>query len=164
MKKTIMMLCLFVLTSPALAEQQANWRVVLAEDPLSGETGCLMISAEKVSDDGQTQTPVSLIYNGRAFIAQTHSNIDTSYANLGLRVDLRKPHNIDRLLKESSAVFENGADRLRDECIDGLTASLRLGFWPTWPKTHSYVTEFDLRGFTRSYQAFQRCQQSGELP
>ena len=147
----------------AAAGGSGNWQLVLAEDPLSKQTACLMVSAIKHSKDGQSNTTVDLVYNGSLFIARTESNIDLSYPGLGLQVDNKEAHSIDRLHKQTNAVFEVQAQEIRDEFINGLNASLRLGFWPSWPKTRSYVIEFDLRGFTRAYQAFMNCQKTGEI-
>lgn len=148
----------------ARAGDTDNWQLVLAEDPFSSQTACLLVSAEKQSDDGQATTAVSLVYNGNLFMAKTESNIDLSYADLGLQVGNKKPHTIDRLHRKTSAVFETQAPQIRDEFIKGLKASLRLGFWPSWPTTRSYVIEFDLRGFTQAYEAFVQCQKTGEIP
>lgn len=141
----------------------ANWQLVLDEDPFTRQTACLMVSATKKTPDGQTTTPVHLIYNGEVLIAKTKSNVDTSYENSGLQVDLKESHNIDRLIKNNSVIFESQTDMIRDEFIKGLKARLTLGFWPTWPKTKSYTIEFDLRGFTDTYNAFQRCKKTGEI-
>jgi hypothetical protein len=122
-----------------------------------------LVSSVKQSNDGQVTTPVSLVYNGNLFMAKTESNIDLSYAELGLQVDDNKSHTIDRLHKKTSAVFETQAPQIRDEFIKGRKARVRLGFWPSWPKTRSYVIEFDLRGFTRAYEALVQCQKTGEI-
>ena len=97
------------------------------------------------------------------FIAKTKSNIDLSYPEIGLKVDYNTPHTIDRLNKDTNAIFKNEAEQIRDEFIKGLSGKLTLGFWPSWPKTRAYTTEFDLRGFTKTYEAFLRCQQTGEI-
>ncbi len=163
MKKLYPLILLFCLSTIVIAKDTQNWQLILAEDPLSHQTACLMISATRQTDDGQSSTPVSLIFNGKVFIAKTKSNIDLSYPAIGLQVDDYKPHTIDRLNKDTNAVFENQAEKIREEFIKGLSGKLTLGFWPTWPKTRSYTTEFDLRGFTKTYEAFLRCQQTGEI-
>jgi len=151
------------LPSLAIADDTLNWQLVLGEDPLTNRTSCLMISATRNIDDGQGRTPVSIIYNGRAFIATTESNIDLSYASLGLQVDNKKRHGIDRIFKRKNVVFEQHSAQIVDEFIAGLNGRLRLGFWPTWPKTQSFVADFDLRGFTRIYNEFRKCQVTGEV-
>jgi len=165
MIKIFTLLLLFCLSIFAVTSSYAteNWQLILAEDPLSKQSICLMISATRQTEDGQTKTPVSLIYNGSVFIAKTKSNIDLSYPDIGLQVDNKKRHNIDRLHENSNAVFKTKTRQLLDEFINGLSAKLTLGFWPTWPKTRSYTTEFDLRGFTKTYKTFQHCQKTGDI-
>jgi hypothetical protein len=158
---TVLLFCYFPVIVYAADTQ--NWQLVLAEDPLEKHTSCLMVSATKQNDDGQATTPVSLIYNGKVFIAKTKSNIDLSYPNLGLQVDNKKPHNIDHLHKNNSVVFETQSPQILGEFIKGLTGKLTLGFWPTWPKTRSFTIDFDLRGFTKIYRNFQHCQKTGEI-
>ena len=143
--------------------QAENWSTVLAEDPLIGNMACLMVSSSQLINDGQSSTKVHLVYNGQVFIAKTKSNIDLSYDALGLQIDGQNFFNIDRLHNKSNVVFESQADEIREEFINGLKAKLTLGFWPSWPKTSSFSTNFDLRGFTESYNALVSCQVSGKL-
>jgi hypothetical protein len=164
MKKIYLLCLLYSLPLNSMAMNEQNWQLVLGEDPQSDQTTCLMVSAVNQTEDGQGRTNVSLVYNGKVFIARTESNIDLSYPGVGLQVDHQLPHAIDRLHKKNSVLFEAEAGEIHEEFIQGLTGKLTLGFWPSWPKTRAYVTEFDLRGFTKNYEAFLRCQQTGELP
>jgi hypothetical protein len=163
MNKKSIFLILCLLPFPSIADDEPNWQLVLGEDPMSNKTACLMTSAKKRIDDGQGSTPVSIIYNGKAFIAATESNIDLSYADLGLQVDKKKAHSIDRLFENDSVVFEQQSRQILDEFIAGLNGRLTLGFWPTWPKTRAFTVDFDLRGFTRSYERFRQCQHTGKI-
>ena len=159
-----LLLLLLLYASQIHAADTDNWQAALAEDPLTGKSTCLLISAERQSYDGQGKTAIQLIYNGQALIARTRSNIDLSYPGVGLQVDNYDPQPIDRLLGETSVVFDSQPDKIRDQFIQGRRARLALGFWPTWPKTKTVITEFNLLGFTRAWQRFQQCQKSGELP
>ena len=149
----MLMCCLPVIAFSATSQ---NWQAVIAKDPVSKQNTCLLISSTKHTEDGQTNTPVKLSYNGEIFIATTDSNIDLSYTD--------SRHTIDRLFKHTSAIFETDAELIRDEFKRGLNAKLILGFWPTWPATRSYAIEFDLRGFTKAYNEFQQCRLSGDIP
>lgn len=82
---TLLLLCSFSAVDSVMAgpADSHNWQLVMAEDPFSKQTSCLMVSAIKQTEDGQTNTAVSLVYNGKAFIARTESNIDLSYPGLG---------------------------------------------------------------------------------
>ena len=162
--RNLLLVSLLFLSGIAVGENMHNWQVVSAKDPLSRQTTCLLTSAVRSTEDGQTTTPVSLVYNGELFVARTDSNIDSSYPDLGIQVGHHERHEIDRLHKATDAVFETSADQLRDEFIRGLSAKLTLGFWPTWPKTRSYTVVFDLRGFTSAYNDFLQCQKTGSIP
>jgi len=159
MKIPLLLSILLAISSAANAASN-NWQSVLAQDPISGNTGCLLISASKQSEDGQSGTPVQIIYNGRIFMIKTESNIDLSYPGIGLQVDNNKAFNIDRLHKKTNVVFESQAEIIRGEFISGISARLTLGFWPSWPVTKAYQSRFSLRGFTRAHQAFRDCQEA----
>ena len=161
-KHLILLIC--CLPAIAFSVTSQNWQAVIAKDPVSKQNTCLLISSTKHTEDGQTSTPVKLSYNGEIFIAITNSNIDLSYADVGLQVDDHSRHTIDRLFKNTSAIFETDAELIRDEFKRGLNAKLILGFWPTWPVNKSYALEFDLRGFTKAYNEFLQCEMSGNIP
>lgn len=148
----------------AFSAASQNWQVVITKDPVSKQSTCLLISSTKHTEDGQNSTPIKLIYNGEIFIAATDSNIDLSYADVGLQVDDHSRYTIDRLFKNTDAIFETDAERIRDEFKRGLNAKLILGFWPTWPVTKSYAIDFDLRGFTKAYNKFLQCKITGDTP
>ena len=140
-----------------------NWKVVFEEDPASRKNACLMISKSNKMDDGQSKTAVYLIYNGRIFFARTKSNIDLSYPDLGLQIDNQPQHKISVLYKESSAAFTSNTVKMRDEFIKGLNARLTLAFWPSWPKTGSFESHFDLREFSDTYIRFLKCRKDGAI-
>lgn len=146
---------------PAAQVLAQNWSVRLGEDGLNTRTTCLLESASQWIFDGQTRTPIKLVYNGDALIAVTKSNIDLSYEGVGLQVDERELHSVDKLHKKTRAIFNKYMDDLIQEFIKGKQASLVLGFWPSWPKTRTVISRFSLRGFTRAYRAFQDCQTTG---
>lgn len=161
-KHLILLAC--CLPEIAFSAASQNWQVVIAKDPVSKQSTCLLISSTKHTDDGQTSTPIKLIYNGEIFITTTDSNIDPRYADVGLQVDDNSRHTIDRLFKKTDAIFETDVERIRDEFKRGLNAKLILGFWPTWPVTKSYAIDFDLRGFTKAYNKFLQCKMTGDTP
>ena len=141
-----------------------NWKVVIDNDPVSKSSECLLESTTHVIEDGQTRTPVKLVYSDSAIYAVTKSHIDLSYPNLGLKVDTDPAHKIERLHKENTAVFANNSKLIHKQFTAGRTAILSLGFWPTWPKTTTRVIEFDLIGYTKAYRQLKKCQKNGKLP
>lgn len=142
----------------SLANQNTHWQVVTDYDVLNKHVACLMLSAKKTSSDGQGTTSLQLLYNGAEFVVKTQSNIDLTYPDLGLKVDNAPILPIDYLNKDTVAVFAQEADKIKKLFIQGHKANLTLGFWPTWPKTQAYTTEFSLIGFTKTYKEFLRCQ------
>jgi len=141
----------------------ANWKVVFEKDPASRKKVCLMVSKTNKMQDGQSKTPVYLIYNGHIFFAKTKSNIDLSYPDLGLQIDKHPQHKISVLYKKSSAAFTSHTVKMRDEFIQGLDARLTLAFWPSWPKTGSFDSHFDLHEFNNTYTRFLKCKKEGVI-
>ncbi len=163
MNKAMTFILLYFIQAGSAYAGAENWNVVLAEDPLTDTMACLMESSVQTMQDGQANTPVKIIYNGNAFIVTTKSNVDLTYESIGLVVDEKHSFAIDRLLKKTNVIFDARSDEIRQAFIHGLQAEVALGFWPSWPKTQSFTAGFDLIGFTRSYEKFERCKQSGEL-
>lgn len=143
---------------------ESNWKVETGEVPLSDQFGCYMVSSVQHSEDGQSGTPVRIVFNGTQFVVETESNLDLSYPDIGLQVDQNDYHKVDRLFKKVNAVFDSNTNQILDEFIRGLNARMTLGFWPSWPVTKSYQTQFNLRGFTRTYNEMVECQLEGSVP
>ena len=161
MKVIVSVLSLLILSmSPGVASTK-NWSVRIGDDGIQQRAVCLLESDPRQIHDGQTTTPVKLVYNGKVLIAVTKSNIDLSYAGIGLQVDKQSIHAVDTLHKKTRVVFEKASNDIIQEFIKGREARLVLGFWPSWPKTKTVTSHFSLRGFSRAYQAFQDCQQTG---
>ncbi len=141
-----------------------NWSVSMEEDPISRSNICLLVSKIYTIDDGQTTTPVQLIYNGEKLFAKTKSDIDMSYPKIGLQIDTHHPHKISRIHKQNIAVFANTNNAIHQQFIDGREAHLALGFWPTWPQTHTRMINFSLIGYTKAHTQFKKCQNDGKQP
>lgn len=140
-----------------------NWKVIIADDPVSKTSRCLMESKTQVTEDGQTKTYVKLVYTGTGLYAATKSHIDLTYPGVGLQVDSNPQLKIDKLVKEKTAVFVKDISIIHKQFIHGAKAKLALGFWPTWPKTKTRIIEFSLFGYTKAYQQFQKCNKTGKL-
>lgn len=108
-------------------------------------------------EDGHGITQVRLVINQDKIEVLTRSNIDTEYAGTGLQVDDQAVIPIDELITPTAALFQSKHDKLIDQMSSGEVLTLTLGFWPTWPVTRTYSTEFDLHGFARAHQALQDC-------
>ena len=161
--RKVFVLTTLLISHVSVADQKSHWQVATDYDVLNKHVACLMSSVKKTSSDGQGTTRVQLFYNGKEFVAVTQSNIDLSYPGLGIKVDGAAILPIDHLNKETMAVFTQEADKIKQLFIEGHTAVLTLGFWPTWPKTQSYDTEFSLLGFTKAYKEFLQCQKDFQV-
>ena len=146
---------------PILATE--SWMVSMEEDPINKSNVCLLISKTYTIEDGQTTTPVQLIYNGEKLLAKTKSDIDMTYPNIGLQVDTHDQHKITRVYNKNIAVFADTDHSIHQQFIDGHRARLTLGFWPTWPQTHSRTINFSLIGYTKAHTLFKKCQNDGKL-
>lgn len=150
----------FMFANIATAEDD-NWRVVIDNDPES-PSRCLMESATHIINDGHTETSVKLVYTGDALYAATKSDIDLSYPGVGLQVDRYEQHGIDGVYMEKTAVFNKAIEKIHRQFISGASAKLTLGFWPTLDKTESRVIEFNLYGYTKTYQQFLQCRKAAK--
>jgi hypothetical protein len=161
MRRINQAICLIALLSTAHLQGQAaeptNWEVTQGMDKLSQKSMCLLESDSQSVDDGRTTTPMRIVFNGKTFLVMTHSKIDLSYPQLGLHVDSKSVLAIDRVYKETAAVFESDADKIREQFIKGRVAYIALGFWPSWPKSHTVVTRFSLMGFHAAYRDYLGC-------
>lgn len=156
-RSTLCALVCCCLASDAMAET-SGWHAGRGPDPLTQHTQCLLQSDSQTIHDGQTKTPMRIVFNGTAFIITTRSNIDLTYPDLGLTVDDLPTRAIDHVHKATSAVFDTDVARLRSEFSKGRQVQIALGFWPSWPKTDTKVTRFSLQGFRKAYAAFLTCQ------
>jgi hypothetical protein len=145
------------LCTQAHATESSNWQVTQGVDKLSQKSMCLLESASQSVDDGRTTTPMRIVYNGKAFLVLTRAKIDLTYPQVGLHVDKKSVLAIDRVYKETAAVFETDADKIREQFIKGRVAYIALGFWPTWPKSHTVVAHFSLIGFHAAYADYVAC-------
>ena len=148
---------------PAMASDE-NWRAIIAYDPLQQKTACLLESKSMRVFDGQTDTPLQLVYNGHVFRMTSQSHIDLSYPGVGLRVDGQEPFAVDTVEHRTDLIFSSRADAIKAQFIAGRQAQIAVGFWPTWPRGDTVVARFSLAGFSRAYGAFRHCQSTGELP
>ncbi|MDH5446045.1 MAG: hypothetical protein OEY52_10835 [Gammaproteobacteria bacterium] len=140
-----------------------NWSVRFGSDGQHERSVCLLESSVQRINDGQTMTPVKLVFNGDLMMAQTKSNIDLSYQGVGIQVDGRSIHKVDSLYKKTNAIFDKKAEEMVQEFIKGKQIKLVLGFWPSWPKTQTVSSRFSLQGFTRAYRKFQYCVKHGRI-
>lgn len=161
LKKLFLLLILCHLSFTAFAENTQEWELVTAEDPITYERVCLMVSTTKKMEDGHGKTPITIFYNGESFIIKTKSNIDMSYEKSGIKVDSASTlYSIDKVHRETKAIFKTQAPAMLDAFLNGKQAHILLGFWPTWPKTKLHHIQFDLSYFAEIYPSFLHCKKN----
>lgn len=148
------------MSASVMANEPPHWSAALGIDPLTQQQACLLESATLTVNDGRTSTPMHLVFDGRSLLVLTRSKIDLSYPAVGMHVDAKSGITIDRLHKDTSVIFDKEPDLIRDQFIRGRTAYVALGFWPTWPRSNTVITQFSLMGFTAAYHEFQDCQKT----
>ena len=136
-----------------------QWVVDYAVLPKSNHIQCSLRTKPLTMDDGEGGTPVYLSVGQNGVQAVTKSNIDMAYTGSGLQIDMNPRHDVDKVQKETIAVFEKDWPKILEEIKSGQHATLTLGFWPTWPMTHTYSVTFDLDHFAAAWRALQTCQQ-----
>jgi hypothetical protein len=162
--KPCAVLFLYLACVGSVMASEENWRTVIGYDPLQQKTACLLESKSMRVFDGQTDTPLQLVYNGHVFRMTSQSHIDLSYPGVGLRVDGQEPFAVDTVEHRTDLIFSSRADAIKAQFIAGRQAQIAVGFWPTWPRGDTVVARFSLVGFSRAYGAFRHCQSTGELP
>ena len=162
--KPCVVLFLYLACVGSVMAGEENWRTVIGYDPLQKKTACLLESKLLTVFDGQTDTPLQLIYNGSVFRMTSQSHVDLTYPGVGLRVDMQDPFTVDAVENRTDLIFSSRADAIKEQFIAGRQAQIAVGFWPTWPRGDTVVARFSLLGFSRAYTAFRHCQTTGEPP
>jgi len=131
-----------------------NW--VLNRGSDSAEQ-CALSYRKLVMSDGQGDTPVSIIITKDSAVFKTKSNIDLEYEQTGLTIDDLPQMPIEKLLNDFSISYEQQYQSLIESMKSGEQAILSLGFWPSWPVTHTYSLSFELSDFSSAHHALLSC-------
>lgn len=147
--------------APAVTE--AEWNAVIRSDPVNRQSRCLLVSDPVTTDDGYGVTPVFLALDGAALRVVTESELDASFADLRLEVDMEPAIHSNLIVHQKMIlVFDQEAPRLIEQFRAGKQATVYLRFWPTWPATQSFPVRFSLVGFSRAHDRFtQGCRPAG---
>jgi len=122
------------------------------------ESHCTLQSAIQQMDDGQGGTRVSLwltTANEMHFV--TESDIDLSYTGTGVTIDGGPHFNLETVEHRTNPVFSKQRSALLSAMKNAKTLELTLGFWPSWPVTHTYSASFPLQHFATAYAAWESC-------
>jgi hypothetical protein len=150
MSRWIVLLVLLGLSVPSHAE----WQVV----HVSGQPGRCQLGTDPVQMfDGYGDTKLALLLVGDALLVRTDSNVDLSFNDVGLKVDGKEFIAADAVADEKDIVFRSELESIVDQFIKGRRVTLYLRFWPTYPPTQLFQTQFSLIGFTKAYKEYQTC-------
>lgn len=107
-------------------------------------------------DDGQGGTRISLWLTATELAFLTESEIDLSYTGTGLTIDGRT-FALETVERRTNPVFSKQRAAILAAMRSGQTLQLSLGFWPTWPITHTYSVSFPIQHFGTAYSAWETC-------
>jgi len=151
------------------SEEGAKYKVDLAKLPLliganwtlsrdaDSDGQCALSYGKLVMDDGQGETPVFVIITQDEVLFKTKSNIDVAYKQTGLTIGDLPQLPIEKLYNEFSISYKAQYQTLVDRMKVGEQAVLTLGFWPSWPVTHTYSISLALGEFSAAQQALITC-------
>ena len=146
--------CLFLLPGMLRAEEK-NWTVT--KIPTAVAASCAVVTPTRVLDDGYGQTHVQILVGTTFVKVKTDSKIDTSFSDIGLKVDKNNPIAMNRLDGEQIIRFDDQRETVVEQFKKGAKVTLRLRFWPSWPTKGLKTVDFSLRGFTKAYAAMMKC-------
>jgi len=132
----------------------ANW--TLNRDADMGEQ-CALSYRKVVMEDGQGETPVFVIITHDEVLFKTKSNIDVAYKQTGLTIDDLPQLPIEKLYNDFSITYKTQYQTVVDRMKMGEQFVLTLGFWPSWPVTHTYSISLGLGEFSAAQQALMTC-------
>lgn len=147
--------------TPAWAE--ATWTAAVKSDPVTRQSRCLLFSEIQTTSDGYDSTPVTLVFDGVNLRVVTESELDPSFTDLRLEVDIESSIHGDQIVdKKMVLVFDQDIPKLIEQFRAGKQVTVHLRFWPTWPATQSFAIPFSLVGFSKAHDRFMHgCQPTG---
>jgi len=122
------------------------------------ESRCTLQSVIQPMDDGQGGTKISLwltTSNEMRFV--TESDIDLSYTGTGVTIDGGQHFELETVDHRTNPVFSKQRSALLSAMKNARTLELTLGFWPSWPVTHTYSASIPLQHFATAYAAWESC-------
>jgi len=123
------------------------------------ESRCMLKSIPVRMDDGQGGTRVTLLLTPDRLQFNTDSVIDLSYTGTGISVDDGQSYPLETVTNDTNLQFVNQRKALLNSMQSGQSMQLTIGFWPTWPVTHTYAVSIPLTYFASAMQAWERCNQ-----
>jgi hypothetical protein len=144
----ILMLCMIPMTI------NADWKIW---NPPGISKGCVLETEDARMSDGYSETKVKLRLMTDSLLIKTNSNVDLSFKDVGLRIDYHDFIAADDIVDEKNVIFRSDLDKIIAQFIKGLRVTLYMRYWPTYPATDNYQTNFSLLGFTKAYNEYLSC-------
>lgn len=135
-----------------------SWSLDRNHDKISKTTRCLLNSQKKKFNDGYTDSFISLQLSADTLLINTNSAIDLTYPDIGIYIDQNAPFPLEKLFGETSILIKQNTQKITSQLVAGEKLTIKLGFWPTWPKTETHSIDFALSDFDQAYQYFQACE------
>ncbi len=135
-----------------------SWVVDLRDTKQSGRMQCVARNTESMINDGQSASTITVEVESSSLRILTESTIDMSYVDSGVTVDNGFPYTFDSLFFDTNVEVNIGAEDLISQMRKGNSATVTLGFWPTWPVTQSYSAEVSLTGFAKAMSQLKVCE------
>lgn len=151
--------------APASAEAETI-TVALDEMPISihdqwmvdrNVSQCILTSAPVHMDDGQGGTPVTFQLTPDSLHFRTRSKIDLSYTGTGIRVDDTPAFELETVDDGTNLQISRQREALLQRMRNGRSLQLTLGFWPSWPVTHTYAATLSLANFGTAMKTWETC-------
>ena len=121
------------------------------------ESRCVLQSTPVKMDDGQGGTRVTFWLTPEQLQFKTDSVIDLSYQETGIRVDDDRSFVLETVAHRTNLQFVKQRQALLESMGMGRSMQLTLGFWPTWPITHTYTVTMPLVSFGTAMKAWETC-------
>ena len=134
------------------------WSLDRAPNPVNDQTQCLLASRSVNISDGYDKTDVQMLLTAHSLYVKTESNIDLSYPGTGVRLDDGTLVPFERVVKEKTAIISGDIAILYEQMAPSRLATVRLGFWPTWPVTETQEARFSLNDFGDAVEALWLCE------
>jgi hypothetical protein len=133
------------------------WTVNKERKGAGTDVQCVLQSEKRPMSDGYLDINVWIEVTDRTVLVRTQSPLDTSFSDIGIRVDKNGFIPLNEVWQRTSALFESEDDELIKQFKRGREVTAQLRFWPTWPETGTHSVIFSLNGFTKAYNKMQAC-------
>jgi hypothetical protein len=148
---------LLVMTLAGGSARAEEWSVKSVPRTDGSGTRCVMESARQSLSDGYQDTTAYVTVDARSVTVTSASNLDATFADIGLIVDQEPFIPVDRLAGTKTAQFDAKYGRLIELFKAGARLRVQLRFWPEWPTTGMHSAIFSLIGFTKAYGELAAC-------